>query len=195
MRWGRSAARLGSKAGYEGEGNQIFVDELARFAAGAADPRVTAIAQRAAAPLRVAVHGRRGVGCSTVARALGLQSGFRSGLVVTPAAAADLDVYVIAEVVKPEDAQAIAAARRPVLVVLNKADLGGGLSDGGPIAAATTRCAHFSALLQAPVEPMVGLLAVAALDEPGGGLWAALRALAAHRGGSAALDGSFDGFL
>jgi hypothetical protein len=176
----------GSKAGNEGKGNQIFVDELARFAAGAADPRVTAIAERAAAPLRVAVHGRRGVGCSTVARALGLQS----GLVVTPAAAADLDVYVIAEVVKPEDCDVVAAARRPLLVVLNKADLGGG---------SPASCVHFSALLQAPVEPMVGLLAVAALGEPGGGpdedLWEALRALAAHPGGSAALDGSFDGFL
>ncbi len=36
-------------------GNQLFVDELARFAAGCADPRVTAIAARAAAPLRVRV--------------------------------------------------------------------------------------------------------------------------------------------
>lgn len=45
-----------------GQGHQIFVDELARFAAAEADPRVTAIAQRAAAPLRVVVRGRRGVG-------------------------------------------------------------------------------------------------------------------------------------
>ena len=53
-----------------GRGHRIFVDELARFAAGRADPRVAAIVERAAAPLRVVVQGRRGVGCRTVARAL-----------------------------------------------------------------------------------------------------------------------------
>ena len=52
------------------QGHRTFVDELARFAAGHVDPRVTAIAQRCAAPLRVVVRGRRGVGCSTVRRAL-----------------------------------------------------------------------------------------------------------------------------
>ncbi|HZC51447.1 MAG TPA: hypothetical protein VE441_02985, partial [Mycobacterium sp.] len=52
------------------QGHQIFVDELARFATEHADARVTTIAERAAAPLRVAVRGRRGVGRGTVARAL-----------------------------------------------------------------------------------------------------------------------------
>jgi hypothetical protein len=163
---------------------------------------VTAIAERACAPLRVAVRGRRGVGCSTVADALAHaladaldKAGTSSAITVTSSSAAELDVYVLAEVVKPEDRQAIqtiATARRPVLAVLNKADLGGLLSAGGPIAAAHARCARFSALVGVPVEPMIGLLAVAGLDED---LWAALRTLAAQPGGSAALDASYDGFL
>ena len=36
---------------------------------------------------------------------------------------ADVDVYVLAEVAKPEDCDAIGATGRPVLAVLNKADL------------------------------------------------------------------------
>lgn len=138
-----------------GQGHQVFVDELARFAAEAADARWTAIAERLAAPLRVAVSGRRGVGRRTVAHALG-----RAGIDVTASlAAADLDVYVIAEVVKPEDRDAIAAARHRVLTVLNKADL--------------TLATGVSA------EPMVGLLAVAALDNLlDDTRWAALRVLA-----------------
>lgn len=92
-----------------GQGHQIFVDELARFATSSADQRVVAIAQRAAEPLRVAVRGRPGVGCRTVARAL-QGAGSSSGMTVTPQARAadsdvDLVVYVTVEVVKPEDAK------------------------------------------------------------------------------------------
>ncbi|MFW3115684.1 hypothetical protein MHAE_18137 [Mycobacterium haemophilum DSM 44634] len=180
-------------------GHQIFVDELARFAARTADSRVTAIAERAAAPVHVAVRGRRGVGCRTVARALD-RVGSTSGLAVTPRTdAADLDVYLIAEVLKPEDREAIAAARHLIVVVLNKADLVGFAGDG-PIAAARSRCAQFSELVGVPVQPMIGLLAVAALDDRPGecldeGLWAALRMLAADPGGYACLAGSVDGFL
>jgi hypothetical protein len=186
----------------KGQGHQIFVDELARFAAGAADARVTAIAERAAAPLRVAVRGRRGVGCATVACALD-RAGIAAGIMVTPLTCAtdldaDLVVYVTTEVVKPEDTQAIQAiaeARHPVLAVLNKADLAGFAGDG-PITAARTRCAHFSTLVGVPVEPMIGLLAVAALDDLlDDALWAALRVLATHPGGAASLDGSYEGFL
>jgi hypothetical protein len=184
----------------KGQGHQIFVDELARFAVEHADARLTAIAERAAAPLRVAVHGRPGVGRSTVARALDRAG---SGVAVSPAASAgdrhvDVIVYVTAEVIKPEDADAIAAAGRPVLAVLNKADLAGSLSariGDGPLTAARTRCATLSALAGAPVEPMIGLLAVAALDDLDSTLWAALEELAAHPGGAVSLDGSFDGFL
>jgi hypothetical protein len=185
-----------------GQGHQTFVDVLARFAAGRADARVTAIAERAAKPLRVVVRGRPGVGCDTVARALdraGIASGISAATGPTsPACAADIVVYVTAEVIKPEDSDAVAAAGRPLLAVLNKADLAGSLSGragDGPIAAARTRCAEFSALLGVPVEPMIGLLGVAALDGLDGALWSALRALAADPGGSSCLDGSFAGFL
>jgi hypothetical protein len=185
-----------------GQGHQTFADELARFAAGRADPRVTAIADRAAAPLRVVVRGRPGVGRRTVAGALD-RAGIAAGISVTTEATAsacdaDVVVYVTAEVVKPEDTDAIAAAGRPVLAVLNKADLAGSLSGrsgDGPIAAARLRCAEFSELVGAPMEPMIGLLAVAALDDLDTALWAGLRALAADTGGPGSLDGSFSGFL
>ncbi|GAB1815126.1 hypothetical protein [Mycobacterium sp. MUNTM1] len=181
------------------QGHQSFVDELARFAAGQVDPRLTAIGQRCAAPLRVVVRGRRGVGCRTVRRALD-GAGRAAGVAVdSPAAERDVDavVYVITEVVKPEDTQAVAAAGRPVLAVLNKADLAGSLSGrggDGPIAAARARCTELSALLGVPMEPMTGLLAVAALDDLDSAQWTALAALAAHPG-TACFDGSFATFL
>lgn len=180
-----------------GQGHRDFVDELARFAAGHAEPRVTAIAERTAAPLRVLVAGRPGVGRGTVARAL-RGAGSAAGVSVTTTDDRDVDLvaYVTAEVVKPEDVAAIAGAGRPVVAVLNKADLTGSLCRGdGPIAAARTRCAELGAALGAPMVPLTGLLAVAALDDLDAGLWAALRTLAAHPGVAAALDGSFAGFL
>ena len=176
-----------------------FVDELARFAAGHADPRVTAIAERTAAPLRVVVRGRRGVGRSTVARALD-RAGRASNLSVTTRVTApgDVVVYVTAEVVKPEDTGVIAAARR-VVAVLNKADLVGSLSAGsggeGPDAAARLRCADLAAVVGVPMEPMIGSLAVAALDDLDPVSWAALRTLATHPGGAACLEGSHAEFL
>ncbi len=174
----------------------MFVDELARFAAGHADPRVTAIAERTAAPLRVLVRGRRGVGCGTVTRALD-RAGAAAGIAVTTADGRDVDlvVHVTTEVVKPEDVDAIAAAGRPVLAVLNKADLAALSRGDGPIAAARTRCAALAALVGAPMVPMTGLLAVAALDGLDAPLWAALQTLAAHPGAAASLDGSFAGFM
>lgn len=199
-----------------GQGHQLFIDELTRFAAEAADQRVQAIVAGAGAPLRVVIRGRRGVGCGTVARALG-RAGIALGLKVAPApgiadvpGGADVQIYLIAEVVKPEDRQAVqasqAAAQRPTLVVLNKADLTGFSTREGPIAAARSRCAHFSALLDTPVEPMVGLLALTALggsddhpDKDDEELWTALRTLADHAGGAAAFraisEGSYDGFV
>ncbi|OBF60058.1 hypothetical protein A5787_20640 [Mycobacterium sp. 852002-50816_SCH5313054-b] len=181
------------------QGHRIFVDELRRFAAGHADPRATAIAERCAAPLRVAVRGRRGVGRRTVARALDL-AGDAYGISATTGATgtADLDLYVTAEVLKPEDTAAIAAAARPALAVLNKSDLTGSLSGragAAPPTAARSRCAELSALAGAPMEPMSGLLALAAARGLDGALWAALRALAASPGGATCLDGSFAGFL
>lgn len=194
--------------GMRGQGHQIFVDELARFAAGCADPRVTSIAERAAAPLRLVVNGRPGVGRATVARALdgaGITARVRGAAEADAAVdAADVVVYVLAEVVKPEDAAAIAAADRPVVAVLNKADLTALSGRGGdePLVAARARCAELSARAGVAVDPMIGVLAVAALTEldrdgtggSAGSLWAALRTLAAHPGG-VGLDGSFAGFL
>ncbi|WP_406813115.1 hypothetical protein [Mycobacterium sp. M23085] len=185
-----------------GQGHQTFVDELARFAADQADPRVTAIARRSGAPLRVVVRGRRGVGCRTVRRAL--DGAGRAAGIAVDAGLTDREVeavvYVIAEVVKPEDTQAItqmSATGRPALAVLNKADLAGSLSGRGgdsPIAAARARCTQLSALIGVPMEPMTGLLAVAALDDLDSAQWTALSALAAHPG-TACFDGSFAAFL
>lgn len=168
-----------------GQGHRIFADELGRFAAGHADPRVRAIAQRCAAPLRVAVRGRRGVGRGTVARALDL-AGDAYGISVTTGAV-DVVVYVIAEAVKPEDVDAVAGAGSPVVAVLNKADLArlSGRADD----------ARLAALIGAPMVSMSALLAVAAAYGLDAALWAALRALAADPGGATCLDGSFAGFL
>lgn len=121
-------------------------------------------------------------------------------MTVTPQARAadsdvDLVVYVTVEVVKPEDREAIAATRRPVVAVLNKADLAGPLSGAGPIVMAQARCAQFSTLLGVPMESMIGLLAVAALDDLDDTLRAVLRALAAHPDGFDALDRAVAGFL
>ncbi|SOJ52848.1 hypothetical protein MSIMFB_00355 [Mycobacterium simulans] len=169
-----------------GHGHQIFVDELTQFAAGAGDQRVKAIAERVAEPLRVAVRGRRGVGCATAARALDRVT---PGITVTPPECADVELYMTVEVLKPEDREALAGARRPVVVVLNKADLDGfGL-------VAQARCAQLAALVGQPVRPMIGLLADAALDDLDAESWAALRVLAGHPGGSKCLDSGHEGFL
>ena len=77
----------------EGTGAPSFVDELSRFAAGCADPRVSAIADKAAAPLGVAVRGRPGVGRSTVARALA-QAATASGIDRDAIPAGEADVIV-----------------------------------------------------------------------------------------------------
>jgi hypothetical protein len=149
-------------------GHQLFADALARFADECADARVDAIAETAAAPLRVTVRGRRGAGRATVARALSHVAAASGLSVMTSDGSPDLVVHVLAEVVKPEDAQAIATAGCPVLAVLNKIDLLGPLtasSGDGPLATARSRCARLAALAGVPVEPMIGLLAVAAFEE------------------------------
>jgi hypothetical protein len=165
------------------KGHPIFVDELERFAAGASDPRCAAIAKRVAGPLRVAVSGRRSVGLSTVAHALARAGDLSETITLSTPSRADVGVHVLADAVKPEDRAAIAATTRPVLAVLNKADLIATTEPGrhprGPTAAARNRCARLSARTGTPVEPLVGLLAVAALDDLlDDTLWAALQALA-----------------
>ena len=165
------------------QGHLIFVDEVKRFATEVADSRCAAIADRLTAPLRVAVSGRRGVGRSTLAQALA-----RAAVTVTTPAEADIDVYVLAEVVKPEDRDAIGAAARPLVAVLNKADLIAtnqpGAHPHGPTGAARTRCARLAAHTGLPIRPVVGLLAVAALDDLlDDTLWAALQVLAGRPAG------------
>ncbi len=170
-----------------GHGHEIFVNELQRFATAAADSRCAEIADRLSAPLRVAVSGRRGVGRHTIARALARAGDSRGTVTVTTSSDADVEVRVFAEVVKPEDRAAITAAGRPVLAVLTKADLIATTQPcpqpGAPTSAARTRCAQLSARIGLPVEPVVGLLAVAALDDlVDDAMWAALQELAGRPG-------------
>lgn len=171
-----------------GQGHQIFVDELERLAAETADPRYTAIADRLAAPPRVAVSGRRGVGRNTVAQALDQAGRARGALTVTTSSHADVDVYVLTEVVKPEDRAAIAAARRPVVVVLNKADL---IATARP-GAARKHCARLSARTGLSIEPLVGLLALS--DVVDDAAWAALHELTAGQPVPARLLDALDVF-
>jgi hypothetical protein len=140
------------------EGHHIFVDALTRFAEQSRNPRLTPIIRRLAAPLRVAVRGRDGVGRGTVAGALSA-----AGVpVAADGRSGDVDVVVIAEALKPED-RAMLCADRPTLMVLNKADLTG-FGAGGPLALAHRRAADYRALTGVPTVPMVALLAAAELD-------------------------------
>jgi hypothetical protein len=150
-------------------GHQIFVDTLTQFAVQSNIPRLTPLITRLSAPLRIAVLGRDGVGRGSVATAL-----TASGATVTlDAAAADVHIVVIAESLKPEDRALLAAADRPAVTVLNKADLTG-LGDGGPLARAHRRAADYRALTGVPTVPTVALLATVELDHE---LLAALRVL------------------
>jgi hypothetical protein len=139
------------------------------------DPRCTAIARRLATPLRVAVSGRRGVGRRTVAHALDQAGDRRKTITLTTSSAADVHLYVLADAVKPEDRTAIAAAR-PLLAVLNKADLIATTEPGchphGPTPAARARCAQLSVGAGTSIEPMVGILAADGLVDDA--LWAGL---------------------
>lgn len=109
--------------------------------------------------VRVSVIGRPGAGRRTVALALR-----GAGVAVAgPSDGADLDVYVFAETLKPEDRRALADSPRPVVAVLNKADLTG-FGGSGPVAAAAARCRLLGNLTGVAVYPLAGLAAVAAVD-------------------------------
>ena len=149
------------------QGHPRYADALARLAGDLQDERITAIARRTAAPVTVAVLGRAGVGRGCVARGLAA-----AGVQVSEPPG-DIDVHVVAEVIKPEDRAAICTSR-PSLVVLNKADLSG-LGRGGPMAVARARSAHYAQLTGVPVVPMAAHLAACELDEE---LLGGLRALA-----------------
>jgi hypothetical protein len=130
-------------------GHAIFTDRLARFAAEAGDPALDAIVASVSGDVAVAVRGRPGVGRGTVARALAA-----SGVAV--ATDGDVDVHVVAEVVKPEDHAAIRASEQPVLLVLNKADL---------VTGARALCSRYRALTGVQAVPMVALLAEVQVDD------------------------------
>ncbi|MGP4055126.1 hypothetical protein ACTWP6_09960 [Mycobacterium sp. 4D054] len=162
--------RSGPSTGPGHGGRHMFADVVAEFAAHTHDPRLRAVPERLRDPLRVAVRGRSGVGCGSVARALAA-----SGVpVVTAVDAADAQVIVVAEVLKPED-RALLTAPVPTVIVLNKADLAGRVV-GGPLAAATACAARISGTAGVAVVPMIALLARPELD---GRDVAALRTLAA----------------
>ncbi|WP_326548496.1 hypothetical protein QGN32_10495 [Mycolicibacterium sp. ND9-15] len=132
---------------------QIFVEALRQVEQESRDARVTPIIRRLTAPIRVAVRGRDGVGRATVAAAL-----TAARVSVSPGPAADIDVLVIAEALKPEDRALIGGSGRPAVVVLNKADLTG-FGAGGPVALAHQRAARCRGLTGLPTVPMIALLA------------------------------------
>lgn len=139
-------------------------------------------------PVRAAVLGRPGCGRRTVARAL-----HAAGVMVAgPDDAADVDVYVFTETLKPEDRAALSSPPGPRVAILNKADLAGFGGDG-PVATAAARCELLQQSVAMPIRPLAALAAVAALDDTviDGAVLAALRVLT----GEPANLGSTDGFL
>jgi hypothetical protein len=140
-----------------------------QFAEQGNTPRLKRLTKRIAEPLHIAVLGRDGVGGGTVAAAL-----TAAGVTVTSdVTAADVHIVVVAESLKPEERVRLAAADRPTVTVLNKADLTG-LGDGGPLTRAHRRAAECRALTGVPTVPMIALLATADLDDE---LLSALRVL------------------
>lgn len=140
---------------------------------------------RLTAPVPIEVLGRAGVGRRTVAAALR-----DAGLtVVDDGRGAELSVLVIAEALKPEDMAMAAAARVPVLIVLNKADLSGA-AGGGPMARAQVLAAECRARTGVPAVPLIGLLAGAAPDAE---LVAALEVLVHHPADLRSTDAFLDG--
>ncbi|KAA0102278.1 hypothetical protein CIW49_02915 [Mycolicibacterium sp. P1-18] len=130
------------------------VETVAEISCGAA---LGGVADRLARPVSVAVTGRDGVGRGRVTTALR-----RRGITVCDDG--EVCVLVVAEAVKPEDLALARAARRPVLLVLTKADLAG-TGPEGPIAVARRRAEAVRRRTGIPAVAVVGLLA--ALHSPG----------------------------
>ncbi|MEH3130923.1 MAG: hypothetical protein PGN27_13300 [Mycolicibacterium neoaurum] len=94
-----------------------LISELTALAEDGSRPRLSPIIAALRRPVRVAVTGRPGVGCRSVAEVLrdrGLDC-------VLEDAVADVVALVIVETVKPEDRPGL-DIDRPRLIVLNKAD-------------------------------------------------------------------------
>lgn len=135
----------------------------------AGDPRVKRIADRLGRPVRVAALGREGVGRRHMVTALR-----RRGVAVSASRDGDVCVLVVAEAVKDEDLDMVRSARRPVLVVLTKADLAG-TGGGGPMAVARRRAVDVQRQVGIPAVPAVGLLAALEPADLDDALVAALR--------------------
>ncbi|MEI6253409.1 MAG: hypothetical protein WCP30_11430 [Mycobacteriaceae bacterium] len=125
------------------------------------------LVDRLRAPLRVGVGGRPGSGRSTVIRALrgaGLTAAAAGESAdVDEAAGVDVCLYVFVETLNADDRAALASAARPVVAVLNKADLAG-FGGNGPMAAAAERCRQLQRATAVPTVALSALLAVAGTD-------------------------------
>jgi hypothetical protein len=144
-----------------------FVAELSAHAARSGRSALRPVIDGLTRPLKVGTSGRPGVGRRTVAAALR-----GAGLTMVDTSVTgprpEVDVLVMAETAKPEDCRSAAGANRPLVLVLNKADLLGG--------AARDRARQISLRIGAPAFPVAALLAATVLDDD---LIAALRALTA----------------
>lgn len=136
---------------------RAFIGELLTVAETTGGSALRDVVDGLGRPLSVAVTGRDGVGRGRVATALR-----RRGITVCDGG--DVCVLVVAEAVKPEDLVTARAARRPVLVVLTKADLAGA-GPSGPIETSRGRAAAVRRHTGMPAVAVVGLLA--ALQSPG----------------------------
>ena len=123
------------------------------------DPTLERLTADLSAPMRVGVAGRLGSGRDTVRRALR----GAGAVVADPGKPADIDVYLGVETLTREDIDALAAAPRPAVAVLNKADLSG-FRGAGPMVVAAERCRGLERDTGVPILPLAGLLAVAACD-------------------------------
>lgn len=86
-----------------------------------------------------------------------------TGLTVTGGAEPEVDVYVFVETLNADDRAALAAAVRPTVAVLAKADLAG-FGGAGPMAAAARRCRELQRSVGVEVRPLAALAAVAGTD-------------------------------
>jgi hypothetical protein len=137
-------------------------------------------------PVRSTVLGRPGCGRRTVARVLRA-----AGVIVaSPGEESDVDVYVVAETLKPEDRAALTRPARPCVAVLNKADLTG-FGGEGPVAAAAAHCERLGRTIDAPIYPLAALAAVVALERGAlaGAMVEALQVLTVEPATLASADG------
>lgn len=111
---------------------------------------------RVRAPLRLAVTGRPGAGCRTVAAAMRA-----AGVLIVTDQRPEVMLYVLADVPTDEDRDALSGMMRrdqSCVAVLNKADLSG-FRGSGPMATARARCRALTRETGAPSAPLAALAA------------------------------------